>query len=69
MSRFRHVLPTAGPVPTVAVKSFNYSLVVAALFILACGLFDLSKTSVCRALVDTLRNAWREAEIQHEHED
>jgi hypothetical protein len=56
-------------VPTVAVKSFNYSLVVAALFILACGLFDLSKTSVCRALVDTLRNAWREAEIQHEHED
>ena len=52
-----------------AVKGFNYNLLLASLFILACGLVDLSRTSVCRGLVDTLRNAWREAEIQHEHED
>lgn len=58
-----------GPVPTVAVKGFNYNLLVAALFILACGLVDLSRTSACRGLIDTLRNAWREAEIQHEHAD
>ncbi len=52
-----------------AVKGFNYNLLLAALFILGCGLVDLSRTSVCRGLVDTLRNAWREAEIQHEHEE
>jgi len=56
-----------GPVPCMAVKSRNYYLLIACLFTLLCGLRDFSKSPLAGQLVDTLRNAWREAEIQHEH--
>jgi len=56
-----------GPVPSVAVKSNNYYLLLAFLFTLLCGLREFSKSPLAGQLVDTLRNAWREAEIQHEH--
>jgi len=56
-----------GPVPSVAVKSHNYYLLLAFLFTLLCGLREFSKSPLAGQLVDTLRNAWREAEIQHEH--
>jgi len=56
-----------GPVPSTAVKSHNYYLLLAFLFTLLCGLREFSKSPLAGQLVDTLRNAWREAEIQHEH--
>jgi len=56
-----------GPVPSIAVKSHNYYLLLAFLFTLLCGLREFSKSPLAGQLVDTLRNAWREAEIQHEH--
>jgi len=56
-----------GPVPSVAVKTHNYYLLLAFLFTLLCGLREFSKSPLAGQLVDTLRNAWREAEIQHEH--
>ena len=58
-----------GPVPTVAVKQFNYFLLLASLFLVVCGLAELSKSAYFRTLTENLRNAWREAEIQHEHVD
>jgi len=56
-----------GPVPSVAVKPHNYYLLLALLFTLLCGLREFSKSPMAGQLLDTVRNAWREAEIQHEH--
>ena len=60
---------SAGPVPSVAVKPYNYYLLLAFLFTLLCGLREFSKSPLARQLLDTVRNNWREAEIQHEHTD
>lgn len=59
----------SGPVPRVAVKPFNYNLVFACLFLVGCAIIELSKSASFGNIVDNLRNAWREAEIQHEHID
>jgi len=56
-----------GPVPSVAIKPHNYYLLLALLFTLLCGLREFSKSPLAGQLLDTVRNAWREAEIQHEH--
>lgn len=56
-----------GPVPSVAVKPLNYYLLLALLFTLLCGFREFSKSPLAGQLLDTVRNAWREAEIQHEH--
>jgi len=58
-----------GPVPTTAVAQFNYNLLLATLFTLACAVVNLSKSTYIGSVVDNLRNAWREVEIQHEHAD
>jgi len=58
-----------GPLPTVAVKTFNFNLLLATLFLVACALVELSKSTYFHTMIDNLRNAWREAEIQHEHAD
>lgn len=58
-----------GPVPSVAVKSYNYYLLLALIFTLLCGLREFFKSPLAGHLLDTFRNAWREAEIQHEHND
>lgn len=56
-----------GPVPTKAVVGVNYYLWLACIFSLLYGLVQFSKSPVCERMVDTVRNLWREAEIQHEH--
>jgi len=56
-----------GPVPSVAIKPHNYYLLLALLFTLLCGLREFSKSPLAGQLLDTVRNAWVEAEIQHEH--
>jgi len=59
----------AGPVPTKAAVGRNYYLVLAIIFSLLCGLVQFSKSPSCERMIDTVRNAWREAEIQHEHNE
>jgi len=56
-----------GPVPTEADVGVNYYLWLACIFSLLYGLVQFSKSPVCERMVDTVRNLWREAEIQHEH--
>lgn len=58
-----------GPVPSTMVRPFNYNLVLASLFLLACALLELSKSAYFQTAIENLRNAWRDAEIQHEHTD
>eukprot|EP00088_Acartia_fossae_P027648 TRINITY_DN2839_c0_g1_i1.p1 TRINITY_DN2839_c0_g1~~TRINITY_DN2839_c0_g1_i1.p1 ORF type:complete len:327 (-),score=88.78 TRINITY_DN2839_c0_g1_i1:281-1261(-) len=58
-----------GPVPNTVVEKLNYNLVLAYLFILLCLLVNISKSTYVTNLTDTLRNLWREVEIQHEHAD
>jgi len=58
-----------GPVPTEAVVGRNYYLLLAYVFSLLCGLVQFSKSPLCERMIDTVRNAWQEAEIQHEHAD
>ena len=59
----------AGPVPSEAVIGTNYYLVLAWVFSLACAAWHASKSQWLTWAVDNVRNAWREAEIQHEHEE
>jgi thiol-disulfide isomerase/thioredoxin len=59
----------SGPVPSTVVDKFNYNLLVAYLFIILCVLVNLSKSTYVTSLTDTMRNLWREVEIQHEHAD
>jgi len=59
----------AGPVPSVAVITTNYYLVLAWGFTLLTAAWHVSKSQWLTWAVDSVRNAWREAEIQHEHED
>jgi len=58
-----------GPVPCVPRQTTNYYLLLAFIFTLLCGLWHVSNSHCTRWLLDTVRNLWREAEIQHEHED
>ena len=58
-----------GPVPTVAVETTNYYLLLAWMFTLMCGVWHVSTSQWLHWLLDIVRNAWREAEIQHEHEE
>jgi len=58
-----------GPVPTTVVVQFNYNLLVASLFLVTCAIVNLSKSTYIGSVLDNLRNAWREVEIQHEHTD
>lgn len=58
-----------GPVPCVPKQTTNYYLLLAFIFTFLCGLWHVSTSHCTRWLLDTVRNLWREAEIQHEHED
>jgi len=58
-----------GPVPSTLVPSPPYLLLVAFLFTVCCVTRHLSTSQPVLHLLDTVRNAWREAEIQHEHEE
>ena len=38
-------------------------------FVIICALGYFGKSSFCQNIIETMRNNWREAEIQHEHND
>ena len=58
-----------GPVPTKAVPEPDYYLYLAWTFTIICALGYFGKSSYCEWIVESVRNNWREAEIQHEHID
>ena len=58
-----------GPLPSVAIEPTNYYLILAFLFTLLCCVWQISTSQWLSWTVDTVRNLWREAEIQHQHQD
>lgn len=58
-----------GPLPVEAVVGTDYMLYLAWATILICGLGFFGKSTFCRWILESIRRTWREAEIQHEHQD
>lgn len=58
-----------GPVPTREVPVPDYYLYLAWAFALLCALGYFVRSALFRSMVESVRRAWREAEIHHEHED
>ena len=65
-----HDMDLVGPVPTREEPEPNYYLALAWIFTIVCSVWCFGKSSICRFMIESLRNAWREAEvIQHDHQD
>ena len=58
-----------GPMPTEMVPETDIYLHISWIFILICALGYFGKSPFCQNLMESFRNNWREAEIQHEHND
>ena len=58
-----------GPVPTRAVAVTDYYLYLAWAFTIVCAVGYFAKSTYCQRFIESIRNNWREAEIQHEHID
>ncbi len=58
-----------GPVPTKEVPVTDHYLYLAYIFTLLVALRHFTKSSYFMRFVESIRNTWREAEIQHEHQD
>ncbi len=58
-----------GPMPTEVVPETDIYLHLSWIFILVCTLGYFGKSSFCQNIIEAIRNNWREAEIQHEHND
>ena len=58
-----------GPMPTKAVPEPDFYLYLAWIFTIVCALGYFGKSSYCEWIIESVRNNWREAEIQHEHID
>ena len=58
-----------GPMPTEMVPESDLYLHISWIFILICALAYFGKSPFCQNLMESFRNNWREAEIQHEHND
>ena len=56
-------------IPTKATPELDYYLYLAWLFTIVCALGYFAKSSYCERIIESIRNNWREAEIQHEHID
>ena len=52
-----------------AEQPHSLELYAALAFSLLCGLLQFTKSPLARGILAGVRNAWREAEIQHEHHD
>ena len=60
---------TIGPIPTKAVPETDYILYFSWIFTILCGIWMFAKSIFCRRIFESIRNVWREVEIQHEHQD
>ena len=55
--------------PTVMIPETDYYLYLSWIFVVLCTLGYFTKSPFCQNIIETIRNNWREAEIQHEHID
>ncbi len=58
-----------GPIPTKEVPVPDYYLYLAWAFTILCAVGYFVKSSLFQSIIESVRKAWREAEIHHEHED
>lgn len=58
-----------GPMPTEVVPETDIYLHISWVFVVICMLGYFSKSSFCQNVIEAIRHNWREAEIQHEHND
>ncbi len=58
-----------GPLPSKEVPETDYYLWLAWAFIAVCAARYFAQSSFCNFIVESARNTWREAQIQHEHQD
>lgn len=58
-----------GPISSFPVKQTDFCLVISWAFIILCAIHFFYYSSWCQLLVESVRNAWREAEAQHHHND
>jgi len=58
-----------GPMPTIVIPETDYYLYLSWVFVIFCTLGYFTKSPFCQNIIETIRNNWREAEIQHEHID
>ena len=56
-----------GPIPTISIPETDYYLYISWIFVVLCTLGYFTKSPFCQNIIETIRNNWREAEIQHEH--
>ena len=59
----------AGPVPSVVEHRVDYVLILSWLFVILCACHFVIKSTVFKRLTEYVRNNWREAEAQHEHQE
>ena len=58
-----------GPVPTKEVIVTDYYLYAAYIFTSLVALRHFARSSYFKRFLESIRNTWREAEIQHEHQE
>lgn len=58
-----------GPVPAALQEKTDYILILSWVFTIACLCIWFLKSSFCHRIVESIKNTWREAEAQHEHEE
>ena len=58
-----------GPMSSKFVPETDIYLHMSWAFVIICALGYFGKSSFCQNIIETMRNNWREAEIQHEHND
>ena len=58
-----------GPVPTRIQQRTDYVLILSWSFVLICAIHLIIKSSTFKRLTEYVRNNWREAEAQHEHQE
>jgi len=59
----------SGPLPSAPIKELNLYLYLAWIFIGICCVNYARKSQVFKTLIEFVRNTWREAEAQHEHQE
>ncbi|XP_023219400.1 thioredoxin domain-containing protein 15-like [Centruroides sculpturatus] len=58
-----------GPVPAALQERTDYILILSWVFTIVCLCIWFLKSSLCHRIVESIKNTWREAEAQHEHEE
>ena len=59
----------AGPVPYVFERRLDYVLLLSWVFVVTCACHFVIRSVAFRKLAEYVRNNWREAEAQHEHQE